>query len=220
MRRHGFTLIELLVVIAIIAILAAILFPVFAKAREKARQTSCLSNLKQIGLAVHMYCGDYDDTIPLTYYLSAAANPDWPANGYLFYPSLLVPYVKNTQIWRCPSRGMPYGDAAYAMDFPHYGFSCQIARWAEKLANGGCSSSISSLADCDPAAEFVLMGEGNSHADETPGIYTDYGVGSYRISHGQYDYYNAFPHNGARNLLLADGHVKWYTRYREPVYGY
>ncbi|HQK93807.1 MAG TPA: prepilin-type N-terminal cleavage/methylation domain-containing protein, partial [Armatimonadota bacterium] len=68
MKRHGFTLIELLVVIAIIAILAAILFPVFAKAREKARQASCNSNMKQIALAVDMYCADYDQTYPMSIY--------------------------------------------------------------------------------------------------------------------------------------------------------
>ncbi|MBQ0104694.1 MAG: prepilin-type N-terminal cleavage/methylation domain-containing protein, partial [Armatimonadetes bacterium] len=62
--KHGFTLIELLVVIAIIAILAAILFPVFAQAREKARQTSCLSNCKQLGTAITLYCDDYDETLP------------------------------------------------------------------------------------------------------------------------------------------------------------
>src|SRR5262249_53331200 len=69
-RPHGFTLIELLVVIAIIAILAAVLFPVFAKAREKARQTSCLNNVKQIATAVHLYVGDWDDTFPATRALS------------------------------------------------------------------------------------------------------------------------------------------------------
>src|SRR5476651_819462 len=73
--RHGFTLIELLVVIAIIAILAAILFPVFARAREQARRTSCLSNMKQIGLALFMYAQDYDETLPERYGCS-----DVPAN--------------------------------------------------------------------------------------------------------------------------------------------
>jgi prepilin-type N-terminal cleavage/methylation domain-containing protein len=72
--NKGFTLIELLVVIAIIAILAAILFPVFAQAREKARQTSCLSNCKQIGLSLQMYAQDYDETLP-------NAGPNWPGNG-------------------------------------------------------------------------------------------------------------------------------------------
>src|SRR5579871_2552501 len=90
--RHGFTLIELLVVIAIIAILAAILFPVFAKAREKARQTSCLSNQKQILLAWHMYAQDYDETV-IPYSSTGASG------GYVYPWTLLIqPYSKNLQI--------------------------------------------------------------------------------------------------------------------------
>jgi type II secretory pathway pseudopilin PulG len=86
-----------LVVIAIIAILAAILFPVFARAREKARQSSCLSNVKQINLSVNMYVQDYDETMPL----GVAGMP--PGAIYLTY-ELLDPYIKNTQVWECPSR--------------------------------------------------------------------------------------------------------------------
>ena len=97
-RRNGFTLIELLVVIAIIAILAAILFPVFGRAREKARQTSCCSNLKQIGLAMIMYCQDWDGIMP-NCATQMSVNP-W---GLPILPRVLDPYVRNTGIWRCPS---------------------------------------------------------------------------------------------------------------------
>jgi prepilin-type N-terminal cleavage/methylation domain-containing protein/prepilin-type processing-associated H-X9-DG protein len=98
----AFTLIELLVVIAIIAILAAILFPVFAQAREKARQTSCLSNLKQYSLATLMYVQDYDEAFPYSAYLNNTCNPANPFSVATFYWAV-VPYVKNDQITRCPS---------------------------------------------------------------------------------------------------------------------
>jgi len=98
--RKGFTLIELLVVIAIIAILAAILFPVFAKAREKARQTSCLSNQKQMGLAILSYASDYDDTLPMCYYYQNGANS---SNGYVQWSGLVMPYVKSQNVFVCSS---------------------------------------------------------------------------------------------------------------------
>jgi prepilin-type N-terminal cleavage/methylation domain-containing protein/prepilin-type processing-associated H-X9-DG protein len=98
MTRRGFTLIELLVVIAIIAILAAILFPVFAKAREKARQSSCLSNVKQIGLAVMQYKQDYDECWPWELY-----NVTWQPTVPLGWGGEIGPYVKNSQIFMCPS---------------------------------------------------------------------------------------------------------------------
>jgi len=97
-RTRGFTLIELLVVIAIIAILAAILFPVFAQAREKARTISCLSNTKQIATAVHMYVQDYDEMFALNLYLSDAAT----GQVFTFYDAHL-PYVKNVDVLVCPS---------------------------------------------------------------------------------------------------------------------
>jgi prepilin-type N-terminal cleavage/methylation domain-containing protein/prepilin-type processing-associated H-X9-DG protein len=95
--RTGFTLIELLVVIAIIAILAAILFPVFAKAREKARQSSCLSNVKQLTLAILQYTQDYDEGFPNIYQWNSASGPFW---GII---QSTDPYIKNTQVHDCPS---------------------------------------------------------------------------------------------------------------------
>ena len=107
-KDHGFTLIELLVVIAIIAILAAILFPVFAQAREKARQAGCQSNLKQIGLALKMYVQDYDETWPSGQILkdyspgqTGAVGQDFIFNGWV--SNMLRPYTRNQQIYRCPT---------------------------------------------------------------------------------------------------------------------
>jgi len=106
-KKSGFTLIELLVVIAIIAILAAILFPVFAQAREKARQTSCLSNLKQIGLAFKMYVQDYDERYPSNDQIACCSNGqtasdgvDFQYNGWI--SNALMPYTKNQAIYICP----------------------------------------------------------------------------------------------------------------------
>ncbi len=110
-KARGFTLIELLVVIAIISILAAILFPVFARARENARRASCLSNLKQIGLGVMMYVQDYDEYYPVYSYASGTT-PEMPSSlwsnrgggGYNWYwPAQLFSYTKSAQVFRCPS---------------------------------------------------------------------------------------------------------------------
>jgi len=117
-KREGFTLIELLVVIAIIAILAAILFPVFARAREKARQSSCQSNLKQLGLGMLMYVQDFDERFPNGQAIAGTSNGNIVHNGWawmvdsnwrsqvpsqVFLRDIINPYLKNTQIWRCPS---------------------------------------------------------------------------------------------------------------------
>jgi prepilin-type N-terminal cleavage/methylation domain-containing protein/prepilin-type processing-associated H-X9-DG protein len=105
-KRSAFTLIELLVVIAIIAILAAILFPVFAQARESARRTACVSNTKQIGTAMHMYIQDYDEMTPaVVHYSGRTDDPDFWV--------IIQPYVKNVSMFFCPDRtewAMPSGD--------------------------------------------------------------------------------------------------------------
>jgi prepilin-type N-terminal cleavage/methylation domain-containing protein/prepilin-type processing-associated H-X9-DG protein len=117
--HRGFTLIELLVVIAIIAILAAILFPVFARARENARRTSCLSNLKQIGLGVMQYTQDQDGHYPPAYYYKNNASS---AGGYVQWSGLVQPYVKSEQLFVCPSH--PGG--GHTPTFP--GLDLQVAR--------------------------------------------------------------------------------------------
>ena len=95
MKKHGFTLIELLVVIAIIAILAAILFPVFARARMKAQQTTCLSNIKELSLSVLMYVSDFDEMFPASWSTSPICCVHWD--------TMIFPYVKSFQLFNCPA---------------------------------------------------------------------------------------------------------------------
>src|SRR2546430_13715275 len=101
--RKAFTLIELLVVIAIIAILAAILFPVFAQARDSARQTTCLNNCKQLGIALQMYAQDYDEGLPSWPFSKLLSSPIFKEWGYSTWVPALMPYVKNTGVFACPN---------------------------------------------------------------------------------------------------------------------
>ena len=131
---RGFTLIELLVVIAIIAILAAILFPVFAQAREKARSTACLSNVKQLTLGFIMYSQDYDEQFPEWRWdqrYSAGNN-----NASSLWLNAIYPYVKNTQIYKCPSDGRSRGD--------------QVDVWTSWFTNGTTYNGIKAVGDLNP----------------------------------------------------------------------
>jgi prepilin-type N-terminal cleavage/methylation domain-containing protein/prepilin-type processing-associated H-X9-DG protein len=132
-RAAAFTLIELLVVIAIIAILAAILFPVFAQAREKARATSCLSNLKQMGLALMQYTQDYDEQL-----VPAWIGPSFP--GYARWMDVIQPYTKNTQIFTCPSSDTVYTPVPAGSDVNSAGVYDK---------NGGYAMNVTYFADAN-----------------------------------------------------------------------
>ncbi len=187
--RRGFTLIELLVVIAIIAILAAILFPVFARAREKAKQTSCLSNMKQIALGQLMYAQDYDDeTVRWNgYWDSGEYNPPQFAYWYEY----IMPYVKNDQIFICPSATDRALDPGYA---PANTYLCNYA-----VSNGWPMQNLSEF--MTPAATVMMCEtQSNNYYRYRLAPNSDYAIDS-AARHR---------HNDGLNIALADGHAKWY----------
>jgi len=218
-EKQAFTLIELLVVIAIIAILAAILFPVFARARENARRASCLSNLKQIGLGMMMYVQDYDEKFPMAIWATNIASGTGyvsqtdssmpgakfqtynnaggtPAPGnYVTWMDMIYPYVKSVQVFACPS--------GTVTDVPGYGYNTLIGNG---FANG--IPQPISLAAINTSAYLVVNGDGNLNSswqylngDSLCGIYSV--TSSY-----YYPYY--FPHFDGASYSFADGHAKWY----------
>jgi len=148
---RGFTLIELLVVIAIISILAAILFPVFATAREKARQTACLSNLKQIGLAMAQYTEDYDETYPMLTY-SVSPWTEWP--------DIVMPYIKSKAVMLCPDDQVTVhsGNVAYPVS---YAYNINFA----STSTGTAGLTLSQVAI--PGATILIADSG---ATPTPGV--------------------------------------------------
>jgi prepilin-type N-terminal cleavage/methylation domain-containing protein len=231
-RRSGFTLIELLVVIAIIAILAAILFPVFAQARGKARQATCVSNLKQVGLAIHMYAQDNDETMPW----SASSTAD---KAYFSWYQLVEPYVKSGVVrnedgsiklvpfYRCPS----YDDRNVPMvgnDPVPPAFATAPDPSRSYTANGNLMPSYSStvakwfpanrlmpLASINQAAQVVLVSHNTGGRTMTGGDdWTTECMGTEAGCpegwHSSFYCAGRFQHNGGSVNLLADGHAKFF----------
>ncbi len=206
--RRGFTLIELLVVIAIIAILAAILFPVFARAREKARQTSCLSNIKQLNLGFQMYAQDYDELFPSAWYV-------WNNQDGWVWADCIYPYIKNYGVYRCPSRktlnpvwttaptlrgvipSMNRYALAYASNTNYWGGS--------NGAGVACNHPMGrELARIEKPAETVLLHDYYGHFESA----AQFTIHTY-LSSGHQDVYR---HNDGVNVAFVDGHAKWLNR--------
>jgi prepilin-type N-terminal cleavage/methylation domain-containing protein/prepilin-type processing-associated H-X9-DG protein len=218
MKRHGFTLIELLVVIAIIAILAAILFPVFAQAREKARGIACLSNHKQIGTSIMMYTQDYDEVLPLS---QIWQSPYVDANGVsrLFtFSGLLQPYVKNRGVFQCPSIKRPSPDPSFVIPddgvhqtstsfalnldagFMGYYFSPAAAGTPDGMLQIVPSGINGSLASIDKPAELIGMVE-KSPLETNWSIVRLWWLVSANLSFAK-------PHNDRANFMFMDSHAK------------
>ena len=207
-KARGFTLIELLVVIAIIAILAAILFPVFARAREAARATSCRSNLKQIGTAMMMYVQDYDETFGRTC-CGAGTN-----TGTRDFTEYTEPYIKNLGVLKCPS-------SSRRTDKTNYGFYSGVA--SQSLA------AIAAPADTVIVSDSTQVGSGSVTPSIDPTQWQEVGGADWEVSYGRsftgaastqgqwtwnsggYGYRRPIGrHSGTANAVFADGHVKAY----------
>jgi prepilin-type N-terminal cleavage/methylation domain-containing protein len=208
-RSPGFTLIELLVVIAIIAILAAILFPVFAQARESARQTTCLNNCKQIGIAVAMYTADYDEKFPVQ---RADGLRIMAAGGKeVTYYDSLAPYIKNAQVWidpsgqddkKPPTMGYHMNGNLITRD----GLSeAAVAAPANCLLmrefGAGHHAPVSYLRPYRGGCDDTFCGQNNLVWRDGVGCVPATGANAGR---------RAGPHKDGYNLLCADTHAKWF----------
>ena len=203
MKRRGFTLIELLVVVAIISILASILFPVFARAREKARQTSCLSNAKQLGLGVLMYAQDYDEIFP-------SGGDAYGNNGWV---RGISPYIKNSQLFVCPSRSVAADTTGSAEVLP--------GLWSNQMGYGWNFGSISGT---NYAFDGLLMANDTGVAiGNVSDASSTIMLGDMELAAGgtmmYIAYYTDNPgltltsrHNGGGNYCFADGHGKWLSK--------
>ena len=180
----AFTLIELLVVIAIIAILAAILFPVFARARENARRSSCQSNLKQIGFGILQYSQDFDETLPRMFVAE-------PGPVYRHWAQIIQPYVKSTQVFDCPSQDYKW-TGVFGSEKLSYGMN---ATFDTSYAFGN----VIILPRFAKVSETVLVTESNNFRATFTGGLLDVASPDRKVKYRHFD---------MANVLFLDGHVK------------
>lgn len=229
-KQIGFTLIELLVVIAIIAILAAILFPVFGRARENARRTSCLSNLKQMGLGMLQYAQDYDETNPVRWWDANGSGGGNPDGMDMVWQDMIYPYIKSAQIYTCPSRSTetyefyrPYPRGSIGQKFwGQYAANCVYSSGGYSYTTGGVTYTGNSpmgkrLAAIPKSSETIWAVEGPSGANGNDAGQVYWGGGiipnvdkssePYRLMAGP-DMRAVAPHMNTTNVLYCDGHAK------------
>jgi len=213
--KRGFTLIELLVVVAIISILAAILFPVFARARENARRASCLSNLKQLGLAMMQYVQDHNERYPHNAISSEVTPPDgryWYTNNTNWYwPQILFPYHKSNQVFYCPSSPRNASNPAYG----NYGATTAM------LTTTSDTAKTTALAEVvAPASTYAFMDSGSFRLSPSWAlslVSTNFylpgsGAAGSTCTSGDANSHadcETGRHFGGVNIAFADGHAKW-----------
>jgi prepilin-type N-terminal cleavage/methylation domain-containing protein/prepilin-type processing-associated H-X9-DG protein len=209
--KRGFTLIELLVVIAIIAILAAILFPVFARAREKARQTQCLSNHKELALSILMYVQDYDEHLPFTaYYPYYSPVPSWlHGYGYARWWEVVMPYIKNMEILHCESYKATHAVNPNSYGYNGYGLGYMPSWWLTQSGTKYYRTYGCMLAQVPNPSEVILTGPRYCWSgDSVQAALTVY-------------WCLPWVHNGGDNYSFVDGHAKWMKleRVAGPMWG-
>ena len=230
-RSNGFTLIELLVVIAIIAILAAILFPVFARARENARRASCQSNLKQIALGIKQYVQDYDERFP-PYNFTLPAPNQFHHDGWA---KIIQPYLKSTQILQCPSEPRKTNTDLFGASTPGYGGGIQgsdgVSGYCDYFYNldlGPYNTVGKNESEIRNSSVVIMIGDGANARDDQYAncpVGVTCGNGNYTPGSGSStpDATANIRHLEGANYGFVDGHVKWLkpdaTTYDDPATG-